>query len=893
MRVEPGTKLLHYRFVDKIGEGGMGVVWRAVDTTLDREVAIKLLPEAFAADRERLARFEREAKMLALLNHPGIVTIHAVEHAPEGPFLVMEYVRGSSLHELIPPEGFPVERFFECAVALTEAVAAAHGQGVTHRDLKPGNVVVTDDGRLKVLDFGLAKLAAMPGSSAAGEDPDATRTGSATTPGVLLGTVAYMSPEQAEGRPADARSDIFSLGVMLFEMATGCRPFRGENPAQLVSSILRDPAPALDALRPDLPRPLGRVVHQCLEKDPPRRFQTALDVRNQLRALHDGQRLGARPSRHVALGVAAAVLLTVVAATVILFQQRALRDAAAESAAAGSVSPFVARKLSQLTFGVEPEQWPAWSPDGRHLVYAAEHDGNAKLFLKTHDGGEERQLTRGARDDIQPAWSPDGKTVAFVRASSARGKLEPANVLSGEYDGGDVWLIDVESGQETRIIEAAFDPAFSPDGARIAVDASWAGPRRIWITDGRGRNPRQVTTDTSEAVVHTRPTWSPDGTHLAFQHEEKTKLDLSVADVATGATARVTDDLYGDLDPVWSAVDGHIYFSSYRGGGWNIWRIAVEPDGRPKGPPLQLTTGAGQDIQPTLTADGRRVGFTVLSQNADLWRLPVDPDAGRVAGSPEPLVVSSREDSRGSWSPDGRAVAFNSDRDGEMNVWIQSVADRTTRPLTRGAGGDYQPRWSPDGKSIAFFSARSGNADIWVVDVATSALRQVTDHPALDTNPFFSADGKSIAFQSDRDGRKEVWIVDAAGGEPRQLTTVGAADHFLRWSDDDRWIYFRSTTLPDNGVCRVPAAGGDVEPLGIPVGWHMSFSPDRTRLLDVVGHKTMWIHPLNGSEPLELFASDDPAVRIDYPEWSPDGRWIVFDRVAPQGGDVWLLEGLR
>jgi len=286
MAPRPDQTLSHYRLIEKIGEGGMGVVWKALDTTLDREVAIKILPEELSGDPERLTRFRREAKAVAALNHPNIVTLHSVEDADTSTgsvhFITMELVQGRTLAELIPRAGLTLARFLDLALPLANAISAAHERGVTHRDLKPGNVMVGDDGPLKVLDFGLAKL-----REQAPAETTAAPTQSMTGEGRVLGTVPYMSPEQAQGKPLDHRSDIFSLGIVLHEMATGQRPFRGETSADLISSILRDtPRPVVE-INPALPRDLGRVITRCLRKDPRRRFQTALDVRNELEEIEE------------------------------------------------------------------------------------------------------------------------------------------------------------------------------------------------------------------------------------------------------------------------------------------------------------------------------------------------------------------------------------------------------------------------------------------------------------------------------------------------------------------------------------------------------------------------------------------------------------------------------
>ncbi len=298
MAIGPGRALLHYRILDKLGEGGMGVVWKAVDTTLDREVAIKVLHGEVADDPERLSRFTREARAVAALNHPNIVTVYSVEEAEGIHFFTMELVEGESLDGLIPEQGLPVERFFDLAIALADALAAAHEKGITHRDLKPGNVMVTRGGRVKILDFGLAKLRREVDPALLSRAP--TQTG--TLEGVVMGTPLYMAPEQAQGKPLDHRSDIFSLGIVLYEMATGERPFRGQTAADVISSILRDEPRPVDLIRPGLHHHLARIIRRCLEKDAERRYQSARDVRNDLQDLAREMEAGKLPDLAPAAG---------------------------------------------------------------------------------------------------------------------------------------------------------------------------------------------------------------------------------------------------------------------------------------------------------------------------------------------------------------------------------------------------------------------------------------------------------------------------------------------------------------------------------------------------------------------------------------------------------------
>ena len=547
-------------------------------------------------------------------------------------------------------------------------------------------------------------------------------------------------------------------------------------------------------------------------------------------------------------------------------------------------------RLSQITFSEAVEEYPAWSPNSDEIAFSREESGIRSVSVKNIASGEERRLTGGDYDCIQPSWSPDGQAVLYVKSKRPKVKLEPGDVF-GQFIDGDIWSIDLSTRKETRLVRNAFNPEYSPDGKRIAFDASWAGPRRIWAVDDRGYNPQQLTSDSSEGISHVRPRWSPDGSRVVFQNIERTKFDVRVFDLTNGKSVWVTNDAVQDLNPVWSPTGRFIYFSSYRGGGINIWRVAMSRAGTPAGAPQQLTIGAGQDVEIAISRDGKRLAFSTLRQNADIWRLPVSPQTGKPVGPPQEVITTTREDSRGAWSPDGKVIAFNSDRTGEMNIWLYSLETRKSSQLTRGAGGDYQANWSPDGKRIIFFSSRAGTADIWRVDVKSGELQRLTMTDSVDVNPFYSPDGKMIAYNSDRSGRPEVWVMSADGSNPRQLTDVGLMGHFLGWEPGGEAVIFRCPGGGSPLTMKVSPDGSDPEPLPeVAGGSHMSFSPDHSRIMDVIGHKTLWVSPLNGGKPEKVFEFDNPDVRIDYPVWSPDGGWVLFDCFRPQGGDIWMME---
>ena len=872
MHITDGTRIGSYEIIDSLGAGGMGNVYRASDLRLGREVAIKTLAENIATDQEALARFEREARFLAALNHPNIASIYGIEEYDGERFLVLELVGGETLDTIVP---VPLDRALAMAIDIASALDAAHGAGIVHRDLKPSNVKITQDGRVKLLDFGIAKNlmpAAGDLSNAATVESDLTRAGTS------VGTPAYMSPEQIRGADVDRQTDVWAFGCLLYEMLSGRRAFNGRTYLDLADAI-RNTEPDWSVLPRNTPERLRRIIAHCIKKDPHDRTHSMSDVRVELQEIaNERTGRGSSLNRSTRLGVVAALVAAVlVVLAVVLWRNPPRRQSA-------SLAP----RLTQLTFAEGVEEFPAWSRDGASLVYSGEVGGVRKLFLKRIGSNDDRQLTFGDYDDLQPAWSADGKRILFVRGREPKRRIEPGDVFSYyESSSGDLWSIDVASRHETRLVESAFSPAVSPDGKSIAVDGSWAGPRRIWLIDANGLNPQQLTTESSEAVVHLLPQWSPDGKKIVYQRIERTKFDIAAVDVTTRQSIVVTNDAYRKINPAWSPSGRFIYFSSDRGGGMNVWRVAVALDGKPTDRPQQVTTGAGQDVQIAIAHDGKRLAYATLRQNADLWRLPLRSD-GTAAGSPQPLIATTREDSRGAWAADATMIAFNSDRSGDMNIWVQSLSDGATRQITRGPGGDFQPNWSPDGRRIAFFSSRSGNADIWKADVATGALTQLTHARSLDINPFFSPDGSQIAYQSDASGRLELWLMRSDGSQQRQRTTIGASGHFMRWLGDG-FIYFRSS---GTGVMRVRPAAGDPELVSKNGGAHISFSPDGSKFIDVTGHKVLWLYGRDGSSK-KLFAFDDTDVRIDYPVWSPDGKWLLFDRFKPEGGDIWLAEDIE
>jgi Tol biopolymer transport system component len=758
----------------------MGEVYRARDTKLGRDVAIKVLAGSFATDADRLQRFEREAHAVAALNHPNIVTIHSIESIESLHILTMELVDGKALSHLIPASGLSFDRLLKIATQLADAVGAAHQRAITHRDIKPSNVMVTEDGRVKVLDFGLAAFQ----TNAATADSLVTSP-ALTRAGVILGTVAYMSPEQAEGRHVDARSDIFSLGVTLYEMATGKRPFEGDSGLSVMSSILRDTPRPVSEINPNLPSAFTRIVRRCLEKDPERRYHSAKDLRNDLEELeqsrrHDITRPGdLREAERRATRTSAATIGLIAAAGAGIGILLGLGLPSLWSPA----RPAVAQPgFSQQTWDVGTEFFPSLSPDGKWLVYAGDASGNFDIYLQGIGGQTAINLTRdSSAADRQPAFSPGGERIAF----------------RSEREGGGIFVMGRTGEATRRVTDMGFSPSWSSDGAFIviATEDVVAGPQSrgpnsaLWVVTVETGEKRELTG--GDAV---QPHWSPNGHRIAYWTTRGAgrQRDIATIPARGGEGIPVTDDAAVDWNPVWSPDGRHLFFLSDRSGIMSAWRVAIdEVSGRTLGPPEPVVLPSPSTAHLTFSADGRQMAYAAISAELNVDRLDLDWSKGSFTGPPSPVTSGSRAWRSLTESPDGKWLVLAAITPNE-DLFIVRSDGSGLRQLTNDIAFDRFPRWSPDGKRLAFQSNRGGAWEAWAINPDGSSLVALTEK-LLAHYPIWAPDGSRLVFtdflQEFRpglvDARKQV-----AAQTVTRLPAVADARYWTvwDWSSDGRWL---------------------------------------------------------------------------------------------------------
>ena len=896
MSLPRGSRLGAYEVLALIGAGGMGEVYRARDTRLGRDVAVKVLPAERLADEHRRHRFLNEARALSSLNHPHIVTIHEIESAGDVDFIVMELVRGWSLDVLIPRHGLPSNELLRIGIPVADALAAAHARGVIHRDLKPANIIIGDDGTVKVLDFGLAKLPEAPVPVAADDTATHLRTaaGTLTNPGRVAGTPAYMAPEQARGDTVDARSDIFSFGAVLYEMATGTRAFVGDSVEDTLAAVLRAQPRPPTHIAATLPRELERLILRCLRKDPGRRYQTALDIRNELLDLQEESQSGEAAAvsssrlRRCVLPVVLAAVLILAAAAWFVWRRGAV--------------PLPPMRVHALTGLAGYEIMPAFSPDGEQVAFAwnGEPD-NVDIYITGVGSTDVRRLTTHTTIDYFPSWSPNGREIAFVRRLAD--------------DGGLVYVMSALGGTERKLSDfpAYYDGygsfgqiSWSADGRYIA--AAPAIPLRsgydtgIYLLPVRGGEPRLLTRVEAPAT-HRDPTFSPDGRRLAYFECDSccyARCDLMTAELNSdlaiiGSPQRHTSMQIQMQGIAWARDNKTVVFGTEAGATY-LWRADTL---RRRSAERLEAAGAGAGRPATAPSQDRLV-FTRSNFNADIHR------AG-LTDSARPVIVSSFVEFVASYSPDGKRVAFLRAID-NTDIWVADADGTNAQQLTRDMGPlQWWPRWSPDSRTLVFSSlGPDRHYHVWTIDADGANLRQITEDPGDQQAASWSRDGKWIYFgKSAQEGAaSNIWRVAVTDRRQRKTPAVGGWNA-MESLDGKRLIFSPPPQQAGAPLLSVSSDGGTPQQLAPCV---YGFS---------LGRKGIYYYPCRsavGALPFTRFKTSDvrliewstgrdwPIRTLDGimygdffwgPSVSPDGTTFLYSKVVTEGEDLMIIENFR
>ncbi len=875
-----GRKLATYRIEKLLGAGGMGEVYLAFDEKMRRNVALKILPAEYGSHDERVRRFELEARAISKLNHPNIVTIYDVGNVDGINYIATEFVEGKTLRELIGSK-FKLRNVMANSIQICDALSAAHAEGIVHRDIKPENIMIRKDGYAKILDFGVAKLTEL--------GPETIRKLGNTTRGMIIGTPGYMSPAQVSGDTVDHRSDLWGCGVVLYEFLTGKHPFKGKNRQATFQAIISENPPPPSSIDPELPEAIDHILAKVLEKDADKGYQTAADLRADLKivkreldsfATSDGHssssftfRRERRSRWPIVVAAAASVLVAVLVTVYIVFLRESAEAKGPDWATASSVN---------ITNQPGIEYFPSLSPDGKDIVFAGEENGPLDIFVQRIGSKRALNLTPGSpADDTQPAFSPGGDLIAF------RSEREPAGIYTMEVSGDNL----------RRVADFGFHPSWSPDGKQLVV-SSWGRDRPtvrpqpnefLAIVDVQSGSHKKLI-----ELEATFPSWSPNGHRIAYWYYTGTYGRRDIATIPAGGGEPVVvakDFAVSNWNPVWSPDGKFLYFVSGRSGKMGFWRIAIdETTGRTSGEPVAVVTPSTFSRHITFSRDGTRMAYVQTEDTSNIQGVNFDAQNTKPLGDPFWITEGDRELSRAVLSPDGTQFAVRLNRPTQEDIVTVGRDGREWRDVTNDESFERYVRWSPDGKRLAFASDRDSGGEVWTSNADGTGLQRLT-YSAVEGIvtgfPVWAPDGRLAVLNGGVTS-----VLDPTRSQLEQTPEVIPAGPGLTirgwdWSPDGSKLcgiinqdkrrhigYYDFNTKKYEIV--VPDA--NYLPAWLPDSRQLIYSDDESKvfLVDIVAKRPRLI-------------LTNPRLRIRSPFVSSDGK-LLYYTAALLRSDIWLLD---